>query len=54
MDWNMEMRPFKNANPYDMQHYGFIRYTHDKNNPSSIADDIIYAITQDKIQVKYG
>lgn len=38
----------KMQNPYDMQHYGFIRYTHDKDNPSSIADDIIYAITQDK------
>lgn len=38
----------KMQNPYDMQHYGFIRYTHDKDNPSSIADDIIYAITQDQ------
>lgn len=38
----------KMQNPYDMQHYGFIRYTHDKNNPLSIADNIIYAITQDK------
>lgn len=38
----------KMKKPYDMQHYEFIRYTHDKNNPSSIADDIIYAITQDK------
>lgn len=38
----------KMQNPYDMQHYGFIRYTHDNNNPTSIADNIIYAITQDK------
>lgn len=38
----------KMQNPYDMHHYEFIRYTHDKNNPSSIADNIIYAITQDR------
>lgn len=38
----------KMQNPYDMQHYKFIQYLHDKNNPSSIADNIIYAITQDK------
>lgn len=38
----------KMQNPYDMQHYGFVRYTHDENNPSSIADNIIYSITQDR------
>ena len=38
----------KMQNPYDMQHYEFVRYTHDENNPSSIADNIIYSITQDR------
>lgn len=34
-------------NPYDMQHYFFVRYRHDANEKNSIADDIIYSIAQD-------
>ena len=34
-------------NPYDMQNYSFVRYTHDPDRKESIADDIIYSITQD-------
>lgn len=34
-------------NPYDMRHFSVVSYRHDKDNPLSIADDIIYTITQD-------
>lgn len=34
-------------NPYDMEHYSFVRYRHDANEKNSIADDIIYSIAQD-------
>lgn len=33
--------------PYDMEHYSFVRYTHDPYRQESIADDIIYSIAQD-------
>lgn len=38
----------KLVNPYDMEHYSAVRYMHEKNNPHSIADNIIYTITQDR------
>lgn len=34
-------------NPYDMQHYSFVRYMHNAKEKNSIADDIIYSIAQD-------
>lgn len=34
--------------PYDMEHYSFTRFLHRKEDPKSIADDIIYTITQDR------
>lgn len=37
----------KMVNPYDMQHYHFKHYTHEKDNPYSICDNIIYVIAQD-------
>ena len=38
----------KIVNPYDTNNYSFERYVHEKGNPNSIADDIVYAITQDR------
>lgn len=38
----------KMVDPYDMDHYSFERYVHEKENPQSLADDIVYAITQDR------
>ncbi len=35
-------------NPYDMERVSTVRYMHDKNNPQSLADNIIYTITQDR------
>lgn len=36
------------VNPYDMNNYSFERYVHEEGNPNSIADNIVYAITQDR------
>ncbi len=38
----------KIIDPYDMEHYSYRRYMHEEGNPKSLADNIVYAITQDR------
>lgn len=38
----------KMENPYDMEHYSFRRYLHNADASNSLADNIIYAIAQDR------
>lgn len=38
----------KMEHPYDMEHYSFRRYLHDADAPNSLADNIIYTITQER------
>ena len=38
----------KIVNPYDMEKYSFIRYMHDDEDSNSLADNIIYSITEDR------
>lgn len=37
----------KIVNPYDMERYSFVTYTHNIQNPNSISDNIVYTISQD-------
>ncbi len=38
----------KIVNPYDVNHYSFERFVHEEGDSNSLADNIIYAITQDR------
>lgn len=35
-------------NPYDMENYSFVRYRRDPSDSSTLLDDIVYSIAQDK------
>lgn len=37
----------KILDPYDMVHYSFVSYIHEKNNSRSLSDNIVYTIAQD-------
>lgn len=37
----------KMENPYDMEHYAFRHFIHEKGRSGSLCDDIVYAISQD-------
>lgn len=38
---------FRLENPYDPDKVKYINYRHDKNNPNSLSDNIVYAMSQD-------
>ncbi|MCD7973646.1 MAG: response regulator [Candidatus Azobacteroides sp.] len=38
---------FRLENPYDPRKVKYIRYAHDRNDPGSLSDNIVYALSQD-------